>query len=58
MRQQRNMFPVKEQDKIPEELSKVETGNLPDKEFKAMIIKMLSELGRRMMNTVRRLTKS
>ena len=52
------MFPVKEQDKIPEELSKVETGNLPDKEFKAMIIKMLSELGRRMMNTVRRLTKS
>ena len=43
------MFQMKEQDKSPEEeLSKVEISNLPDKEFKVMIIKMLNELGRRM----------
>ena len=49
MRRQRNMFQRKEQDKSPEEqLSKIETSNLPDKEFKAMIIKMFKELGRRL----------
>ena len=41
MRQQRNMFQTKEQDKIPEELSEVQIRNCPDKEFKVMIIKML-----------------
>ena len=42
------MLQKKEQDKIPEkELSKMEINNLPDKEFKLMIIKMLNELGRR-----------
>ena len=41
------MFPMKEQDKIPEEeLSKVEISNLSDKEFKLMIIKMLHEFRR------------
>ena len=49
MRQQKNMFQMKEQDKISEgELSEMETSNLPSKEFKVMIIKMLKELGRRM----------
>ena len=33
MRQQRNMFQTKEQDKTPEELMEVETGNLPEKEL-------------------------
>ena len=43
------MFQMKEQDKIPEEeLSKVQLSNLPDKEFKLMIIKMLHEFRRRM----------
>ena len=43
------MFQRKEQDKTPEgELSKVETGNLPEKEFRVMIVKMIKELGRRM----------
>ena len=42
MRQQRNMFQTKEQDKTSEEeLSKVEISNLPDKEFKVMTIKIL-----------------
>ena len=43
-RQQRNMFEMKEQDKISEELSEVETGNLPEKELKVMIVKMIKEL--------------
>ena len=31
-----------------EELSDVEIGNLPKKEFRVMIIKIIKELGRRM----------
>ena len=38
------MFEMKEQDKISEELSEVETGNLPEKELKVMIVKMIKEL--------------
>ena len=49
MTQQRNMFQMKEQDKTPEEeLSQVEIGNLPKKEFRIVIIKMIQELRRRM----------
>ena len=40
------MFQIKKQDKIPrEELSKVEICDLPNKEFKVMITKLLNELG-------------
>ena len=42
------MFQMKEQDKTPEELSDVEIGNLPKKELRVMIIKMLKELWRKM----------
>ena len=43
------MSQMKEQDKTPEEeLSDVEIGNLPKKELRVMIIKMLKELWRRM----------
>ena len=43
------MFKMKEQDKtLEEELSEVETGNLPEKEFRVVIIKMIKELGRKM----------
>ena len=48
MRWQRNIFQTKEQDKTPEELSELEIGNLPDKVFKVMIIKMIKEFERRM----------
>ena len=42
------MFQAKEQDKTPEEqLSEVEVGNLPKKEFRILIIKMIKELRRR-----------
>ena len=43
------MFKMKEQDKNPEEqLSEVEIGNLPEKEFRIMIVKMIQDLGKRM----------
>ena len=43
------MFQTKEQNKIPEENpNEMEISNLPDKEFKAMVTKMLAELRRRM----------
>ena len=42
------MFQKKEQDKTQEEeLREVEIGNLPEKEFRAMIVKMIKELERR-----------
>ena len=43
------MSQVKEKDKTPEkQLSKVEIGNLPEKEFRIMIVKMIQDLGKRM----------
>ena len=40
---------MKEQDKTPEkQLNEVEIGNLPDKEFRIMIVKMIQDLGKRM----------
>ena len=41
------MFQTEEQDKTPEELTEVERSNLPEKEFKVMIIKMIKELRKR-----------
>ena len=39
---------MKEQDKTPEEqLNEVELGNLPEKEFRIMIVKMIQDLGKR-----------
>ena len=43
------MFQMKEQDKTPEEqLSEVEIGNLPKKEFRVVIVKMIQDLRKRM----------
>ena len=43
------MLQRKKQDKTPEEeLSEVEIGNLPKKEFRVVIVKMIKELRRRM----------
>ena len=41
MRWQGNTFQMKQQDKIPGELSEVEIDNLPKKEFRVMIIKII-----------------
>ena len=43
------MYQIKEQDKTPEkQLNEVEIGNLPEKEFRIMIVKMIQNLGQRM----------
>ena len=41
------MYQMKEQDKTPEkQLNEVEIGNLPEKEFRIMILKMIQDLGK------------
>ena len=39
---------MKDQDKTAEELSDVDVSNLPEKEFRVMIVKVIQELGRKM----------
>ena len=43
------MYQMKEQDKTPEkQLNEVQVGNLPEKEFRIMIAKMIQNLRKRM----------
>ena len=49
------MFRMKEQDKTPEALSEEEIGNLPNRELKVMIIKMIKELRRRLDEQIEKL---
>ena len=43
------MYQMKEWDKTPErQLNEVQIGNLPEKEFRKMIVKMIQDLGKRM----------
>ena len=43
------MYQKKEQDKTPEkQLNELEIGNLPEKEFRILIVKMIQDLGKRM----------
>lgn len=56
MRQQRNIFQMKEQYKTPEEeLNDVDIGNLTQYEFSVMTVKMIKELGGEWMNRERNL---
>ena len=56
MKRQRTMYQVKEQDKIPEkQLNEVEIGNLPEKEFRIMIVKMIQDLRKRMEEMIRKI---
>ena len=49
---------MKEQDKTPEkQLTEVEIGNLPEKEFRIMIVKMIQDLGKRMEAKVEKMQK-
>ena len=49
MKRQRNTQQVKEQDKCPPNQTKEEEiGNLPDKEFQIMIVKMIKNLENKM----------
>ena len=49
MKKQKVMSQMKEQDKTPEkQLNEVEIGNLPEKEFRIMIVNMIQDLRKRM----------
>ena len=49
MKKQKVMSQMKGQDKIPEkQRNEVEIGNLPEKKFRKMIVKMIQGLGKRM----------
>ena len=51
MERQRNIFQRKKQDKTSEkDPSEIEISNLPDKEFKVMVIKMLTKTREEWMN--------
>ena len=49
MEKEKIMSQMKGQDKTPEkQLNEVELGNLPEKEFRIMIVKMIHDLRKRM----------
>ena len=49
MKKQKVVSQMKGQDKTPEkQLNEVEIGNLPEKEFTIMIVKMIQDLGKTM----------
>ena len=49
MRKQRVLFQLKGQDKTPEkQVNEENIGNLSEKEFRIMIMKMIQDLGNRM----------
>ena len=56
MRRQRNMVQMKEQIKTPEkELNEMEISNLPDTEFKTLVIRKLKELSEDLNSTKKNL---
>ena len=49
MKRQRATYQTKEKDEtLEKQLNEVEIGNLPEKEFRIMIVKMIQDLGIRM----------
>ena len=49
MKRQRTVYQMKKQDKTPEkQLNEVEIGNLTEKEFRIMIVKIIQDLRKRM----------
>ena len=58
MKRQRNTQQVKEQDKCsPNQTKEEEIGNLPDKEFQIMIVKMIHNLENKMESQINSLEK-
>ena len=55
MRWQKNKFQMKKHAKTPEELSEVEKDNLPYKELRVMIVKMIKGLRRKIHEHSRKL---
>ena len=58
MRSQRNMLQMKEQDKnLQGQLNEEKIGNLPEKEFRVIIVKMIQDIGKRWRHRLRRYKK-
>ena len=58
MRWQKNMSQMKEQGKnLQDQISEEEIGNLPEKEFRVMIVKMIQNLGNRMETRIEKIQK-
>ena len=56
MKRQRTLYQMKEQDKSPEkQLNGVEIGNLPEKEFRIMIVKMIQDLGEKLEANIKKM---
>ena len=56
MKRQRVMYQMKEQDKTPKkQLNEVEIGNLPEKEFRIMIVKMIQYFRKRMESKIEKM---
>ena len=54
-----DMYQMKEQDKTPEkQLNEVEIGNLPEKEFRIMIVKMIQDLRKRMEGKIEKMKET
>ena len=58
MKRQRNIAQMKEQPRNPEvQINEEEIGNLPEKEFRIMIVKMIKNLENRMEKMQEAITK-
>ena len=58
MKRQKVMFQRKEKDEIPEkQLTEVETGNLSEKEFRIMLVKLIQDVGGKWRQRFRRCKK-
>ena len=58
MKRQRTLYQLKEQGKTPEkQLKEVEIGNLPEKEFRILMVKMIQDLRKRMEAKIKRCKK-
>ena len=58
MKKQKVISQMKGQDKIPgKQLNEVEIGNLPEKEFRIMIVKMIQDLWKRMEAKIEQMQK-
>ena len=55
MKRHRNIQQIKEHDKCPPSQTKEETGSLPEKEFRIMIVKMIQKLKNKMELHIKRL---
>ena len=58
MKRQRNIQKVKVHDKCPANQTKEEIGNLPEKEFRIMIVKMIQNLENKMELQINRLERT